>query len=49
MSLGEAEKATEFDEVDQRLYDALIAELTAGNDLLSDVHRLTALNGLQGV
>lgn len=49
MTLADVDRATEFDEVDQRLYDALIAELTGGNDLLSEAHRLIALNGLQAV
>jgi hypothetical protein len=44
IDLKEAERATEFDVVSQRLYDILIAELTGGNDLLSDAHRLVVLN-----
>lgn len=49
MTLADVAKATEFDEVGQRLYEALISELTDGNDLLSEAHRLIALNGLRAV
>lgn len=49
MTLADIGRSTEFDEVDQRLFDVLIAELTKGNDMLSEAHRLIALNGLQGV
>jgi len=46
-TLAEEARATEYDEISQRLYECLIIEFTNGNDLLSDVHRLVALNGLQ--
>jgi hypothetical protein len=46
MTPEDVARATEFDEVGQRLYDKLIADLTIGNDLLSEAHRQIALSGL---
>lgn len=48
MKPEELARATEFDPISERLYEILIAELTSGNDMLSEAHRVVALVGLQG-